>query len=283
MACGSEMHPKRVFSNREDIWLCVCAVCRSEELLPQPSNGLLSEQYVDYNLRRNALVKKHFPKESFFKDLLVSNSWATPDKKDFTALELGAGGGDFVLAFKSLYAKARLTAVEMNPESERNLRQLDCVYVRADVQEYLSSCAQKFDVVFMFDVIEHLRDPLKTLSNLAAILNPGGRIVLTAPLAGSFLHMATGRIWPQYKLEHLFYFSRKAFDLLGQKAGLRICRISPLAKKLPLSYLLSVGSNFGPDIFSRIVRSASGLIPSAIGNLSIKLHLGEAFVVYEKR
>ncbi|MBI1912824.1 MAG: class I SAM-dependent methyltransferase [Deltaproteobacteria bacterium] len=273
---------KRIFSNRERIWLYICRECGAEELFPQPSPELLSEQYFGYNARRNALVKIEFPKEDFFTDMLCSNSWLIPKKKGFSVLELGSGGGDFVRAFNRLYRGSKITAVEMNPESETILTKLDCEYFRADVLEFLESCDKRFDIVFMFDVLEHLRDPAKTLSNISRLLNPGGKIVLTAPLSGSLLHRITGRLWPQYKLEHLFYFSAKSFELLGLRAGLKPLKIDALAKKLPVSYLLSVGSNFGPKIFSSLVNSVTGSVPSLLYNFKIKLQLGEAFIVYAK-
>lgn len=41
--------------------------------------------------------------------------------------------------------------------------------------------AEEFDVVCLFDVLEHLRDPLKALKCLKSMLKPNGMIILTVP------------------------------------------------------------------------------------------------------
>ena len=126
-------------------------------------------------------------------------------------LELGAGSGDFVHAFNKLFPTVDITAVDMNVEGAPNYEGLKCTLVNSDVSKFTASCKEKFDIIFMFDVIEHMRDPLELLGNCSRLLNPGARVCITTPLANSGLHRMTGRFWPQYKVEHLFYLSEKVF------------------------------------------------------------------------
>jgi SAM-dependent methyltransferase len=78
----------------------------------------------------------------------------------------------------------------------------------------------RFDVIVMFDVIEHLRDPLASLKRAHDLLVPGGRLVIetcdhTAPWA-----RLLGERW--YFLDppqHLFYFSKRGLDWLFTRAG----------------------------------------------------------------
>lgn len=44
-----------------------------------------------------------------------------------------------------------------------------------------------FDVVLCTEVLEHVPEPIRTVAELARILRPGGRLILTAPL-GSGIH-----------------------------------------------------------------------------------------------
>lgn len=63
-----------------------------------------------------------------------------------------------------------------------------------------------FDAVLCTEVLEHVADPVRVLGELARVLRPGGKLVLTAPFA-SYTHIAphfyaTGfsRYWYQHHL-----------------------------------------------------------------------------------
>ncbi|MDP2688748.1 MAG: class I SAM-dependent methyltransferase [Deltaproteobacteria bacterium] len=283
--CRTSLDKMRVFheGDGQPIGLYSCGQCRSEMFYPQPSDELLMAEYRNYYSRRTRFTGEPFAKEAFFKDLLAANPSVIPGKKAFDALELGSGEGDFVKAFNSLYPGASITAVEMNAEGAENFKKLKCRHVAASIEDFLGSCRESYDVIFMFDVLEHLRSPVDTLACAASLLRPGGKICLTAPLAGSGLHRLAGRLWPQYKLEHLFYCSKEAFVRMGGRLGLTVREVSPLSKKLPISYLLSVGYHFGPRAFSKITACVTRLMPRSLYESRISLPFGEAFVVYEKK
>jgi len=85
----------------------------------------------------------------------------------------------------------------------------------------------KFDIIVMFHVIEHLEDPIKYLKNLVRFLNPNGRIIVECPNVNDALlnlfHVkafSEAYFWSQ----HLYYFSRNDIKRLTQQAGLSISR-----------------------------------------------------------
>jgi SAM-dependent methyltransferase len=283
--CSGNLARIRRFSKRgrEDIHLYRCMDCRSEMLLPQPTDGLLAKEYKDYFSKRSQYTSTPFPKVTFFTDLLKKHFPLTSYTPDFKALELGSGGGDFVAAFNTLFPQAAITAVEMNTEGADKLRGLNCRVVNIAIEDFLEDCVDRYDSIFMFDVLEHLRSPVESLRRLSRLLKADGRIYLTTPLAGSMLHRLTGRFWPQYKLEHLFYFSKTSFDKIGEQVGLRTEKSIALSKTLPISYLLSVGSNFGPKVFTRLVDYGSKILPGSLYERRVRLPLGEVLVVYGKR
>jgi len=87
-----------------------------------------------------------------------------------------------------------------------------------------------FDTVMCLDVLEHLVDPWETLAQLASLLVPGGRLVLSLPNArhvGVWLPLvARGRF--RYSPEgvmdvtHLRFFARRDAEDLIATAGLRL-------------------------------------------------------------
>jgi SAM-dependent methyltransferase len=214
--------------------------------------------------------------------LLLDEACPLQHSPDLSVLELGSGSGDFVKACNTVYPRTTITAVEKNTECSGNFNRLHCTYIPLSIEEYVNTCKDHYDVICLFDVLEHLRDPLHIMREITALLSPQGKIVLTTPVTDSRLKHIMGKFWPQYKLEHLFYFSNASFRKIGTMLGLNISKISPLSKTLPLSYLLSVGSNFGPSLFMNSVTYLSKIVPMRLYDRKLRLPLGETLVIYEK-
>ena len=71
----------------------------------------------------------------------------------------------------------------------------------------------RFDGIFSNNVLEHLPDPVSTLQNLTAILEPSGQMVHATPCF-EYLYEDTRF--------HLFFFTGKSADVLAQLAKLRM-------------------------------------------------------------
>ncbi len=70
---------------------------------------------------------------------------------------------------------------------------------------------ETYDVVAMWDTIEHLRNPADYVSKISMILKPGGILALTTGDVGSLVARVRGRQWRLYHPPfHLHYFSRRS-------------------------------------------------------------------------
>lgn len=77
----------------------------------------------------------------------------------------------------------------------------------------------RFDVVTMWDVIEHLADPAQVLLAVRQHLRPGGCVVIHTMDVDSVFARLAGKRWPWYMEMHLFYFSPKTLSRLLYRVG----------------------------------------------------------------
>jgi 2-polyprenyl-3-methyl-5-hydroxy-6-metoxy-1,4-benzoquinol methylase len=85
---------------------------------------------------------------------------------------------------------------------------------------YQRGCNQPYDVLTMFDVIEHVDDPVALLRVAGELLKPGGICVIRTP---NLLSIEAGVFKNDYhslKLEHLHYFSSASLCFAMECAGL---------------------------------------------------------------
>jgi len=83
--------------------------------------------------------------------------------------------------------------------------------------------AAAFDLVTLWDVLEHLPDPHAAIAESARLLRPGGRLALTTGDVGSWAARLSGAHWHLFTLpEHLFFFSRRSLRTLLTAHGFRV-------------------------------------------------------------
>ena len=95
-----------------------------------------------------------------------------------------------------------------------------------------------FDVVTLWDVLEHLADPKKALLESAKILKKDGYLVVNYPDIGSWLARLFGRKWWFILSVHLYYFTPTTIRRILEESGFEVVRIKPHFQKLSFGYLI---------------------------------------------
>jgi len=145
-----------------------------------------------------------------------------------------------------------------------------------------SGGGRRFDVVTAFDIIEHTVDPARFLREVAAILEPGGLLVVSTPDTGHVLRRLMGRSWPMLQpLQHTVLFSRKGIAALLETVGFRVVAIETAFKTITVDYLGDqlAATNAG---LHRLFRAIRTLIPRRIRQAPIDVNIGE-FIVFAAR
>lgn len=155
-------------------------------------------------------------------------------------LEAGCAAGGTLCYLQGAFPEAELYGIELNDRAAAVAR------LFADVQamdlEKLDHPAwhDKFDVVLMCDILEHLRDPWQTMRNMYRMTRPGGRIVISVPNithVSVFAEMLEG----QWHYEdagildrtHLRFFTRETAMALLTQAGYHVAKVEWTLPDLP--------------------------------------------------
>jgi SAM-dependent methyltransferase len=116
-----------------------------------------------------------------------------------------------------------------------------------------------FDRIFLIEVIEHLDDPVATLTELRGLLSPGGQVTITTPNANGLHARLMGKKWREAQNPtHLCLFTPE---------GLRACATR--------SGYSSVVRDFERIVYGHSrVRNALGAVLQRIGlDGSLRIHL----------
>jgi SAM-dependent methyltransferase len=136
-----------------------------------------------------------------------------------------------------------------------------------------------FDVVTLWDVIEHTPDPMHVLRRLNGLLRPGGLLIVNYPDAGSAVARALGRRWPFLSSVHLYYFTRRTMREALRRAGFDPLIARPHVQRLELGYIASRGAVVSPGL-SRVAGGAVRAL--GLTRVEVPYWLGQTFVAARK-
>lgn len=151
-------------------------------------------------------------------------------------LDVGCGNGEFLLAASRVgfisHGLDTSTAAVALCEQEG---------LSAEVADFFSLDVDPVDAVTMWDVIEHVPDPLAFLARARDLLNPGGFLVVKTPAVNALSFRLVQLCPPLSGVllqipNHIEFFSEKSLTLAGRKLGLEIFelqRTGGMRKKTP--------------------------------------------------
>jgi ubiquinone/menaquinone biosynthesis C-methylase UbiE len=98
----------------------------------------------------------------------------------YHVLELGCGNGGMLRLLKDCSPGGTVVGMDLFAQGLRNARtRCDCALVQGDASR--PPFGEQFQVVGMFDVLEHIEQDVAALRDVRRMLAPGGAIVITVP------------------------------------------------------------------------------------------------------
>jgi len=177
-------------------------------------------------------------------------------------LEIGSGtGGNLGM----LSEFGSVVGLEMSAEAIRFAARLPEVragrvkLVEGRCPEALDAIQGSFDLICLFDVLEHIESDSTVLRDLSRLLAPGGRIMVTVPACPS--------LWSEHdvKLHHFRRYTKDSLNAAFGQAGLDVSRVSHFNTLL---FPLAIAERIACKVRGR--PSSANEVPSAPVNAALR-------------
>jgi 2-polyprenyl-3-methyl-5-hydroxy-6-metoxy-1,4-benzoquinol methylase len=240
-----------------------------KEMTGSSANSGLHSNYI---LERQERIKSYSKLYNSRLNLIES---LYPDKGKL--LDIGCGAGFFLNCAKERGWDCH--GLEILPEYINYARDnfaLNNIRLES-LDEALTYGSNTFDVITLWDLIEHLRNPLVCLKRIHDAMKPGGLLVMWTPNAKNAVFLKEN--WTGYKiLQHFYFFSEGSLNKMLEKAGFKIVYLKTNKARKGLFE----GKGFNPydnsekpkSPVKRILRSAKRDIKNTLNPLT---YLGPLF------
>lgn len=184
-------------------------------------------------------------------------------------LDAGCATGDFLQQAGALY---HMWGYDISPYAvdlarKKNPEMAKRIFV--GMPDLCGIKALQYDAICLWDVLEHLWDPVTACKELSALLKPGGYLFLSTPDIGSKTACFLGKRWAfMTPPEHMGFFSGESLSyLLGGMLCLNMVHRQVLGKWTNLGFLLYKLGRVLPTF--RPVASSRFLGNSRLGGLPV--------------
>lgn len=139
---------------------------------------------------------------------------------------------------------------------------------------------KQFDVVTMWDVIEHVDDPAAEMAKAYKLLKPGGCFVVHTMDVDSLAAKLLKSRWPWYMDMHIHYFSQKTMRQMLQKNGFEVMWSGTQGRYLTMNYLTTRVAAWNGGLGRLATAVVNGL---RLGRTAVPINFGDLFTAYARK
>lgn len=253
--CGSEQPAAPLYSG-----IVRCPACgyvyADMRLTDEELFALYDEQFFTGAEFSDYAADERFFRKNFRLRLRELRSFLNP-ARHHSLLEIGSAYGFFLDTVRDEFRSVQgIDITAAGVQYARDRFQLDVV--KADFLAH-DFGAQKFDVVCMWDTIEHLRSPHLYVEKIARLTEPGALLAITTADVESLNSRLRGQSWRMiHPPTHLHYFSAATLTRLLNRYGFDVTynRYCGFYRSLGnVAYNIFVLRQKNPWLFKQIERS----------------------------
>lgn len=230
-----------------------------------------SSSYADYVAEKKSL------QNNFQRRLPVLRKYAPSGR----LYEAGCAHGFFLELARQHW---EVSGSDISEDAVRYARDELGLNVQVGDFESLPPAPNSYEVVVMWDTIEHLYDPVLAVQKSAEALRPGGILALTTGDIDTPVPRFQKKNWRLVHPCHLYYFSRQSMTYLLEKHGLEVVHFSHPGNYRTLTQMAMVltygktRENWRHSLFHQIEKL------SFLNHLTINVNLFDImFVVARKK
>lgn len=139
---------------------------------------------------------------------------------EHSLLDVGCGVGYFLKYLQDAGVKCK--GLEVTPSHLEFCRQQGLKVASHELAEE----SDTYDVITMFDVLEHLSNPVEVFKQAAAVLNTGGCVLAYTPNILSFaFHFQGGKQNLLLPYEHLCFYTPQSLNYLAAQSGFDVASV----------------------------------------------------------
>jgi SAM-dependent methyltransferase len=212
------------FITRETFAIARCGSCGFLFTQDHPDENEISgyyesPDYISHSDTSEGIVNKIY---HIIRQLMLQRKKSLVEKltgmKNGSLLDIGSGTGHFASAMQN--AGWTVTGIEIN-EKARSFAS-SAFNLRVIAPDLISGLkAESFDCATLWHVLEHFNDPHKYISDILALLKPGGICLVALPNCSSFDAKHYRSFWAAFDVpRHLWHFDPRSFNRFAQNSGL---------------------------------------------------------------
>lgn len=289
----------------DDVCLTVCKDCGHKFADPPLGADVLQTLYTGY-YQRDTIDPAQFKPYKAPGGLL---SWLNGDfssaarwvPNDVRVLDIGCGLGANVAFHADRGCEAHGIDADANV---RFVAEKFGLNVRVGVFESKDYKPDYFDFVTMDQVIEHVSNPVATLTDVRKVLKPNGYLIMSTPNANGWGARLFGRKWLNWHVPyHQQFIFGRSMNLLAQKTGFVVERMSTITRSAwliyQLAHLLTYPAQGVPSIFwapkknrlrldqvvmlKLVMATRLTLVPQLVTRLFDSVGLGDNYLIVLKK
>lgn len=200
-----------------------CELCGSAHIDPYPSQDELKKFYAaDYTELHKLYYSKNYEKVIFenYGLSLKDAGLSINHYQEKSILDYGCANGVFykyLIEIQNLDRK-NIFGCDIESDTLKTCKKLSSNFFSI---EEVYQIQKRFDLITLWNVIEHIFEPQKEIKSIVQLLKDDGQIFIETPMFGK-LAQKLGADWSHYLVtEHINLFSRSAIKKMFEDIGFK--------------------------------------------------------------
>ena len=219
------MESKDFSVSKEVFCMVKCSNCNLVFTNPRPTDNGIAKYYASDHYISHTNSKKNLFEKTYqtIRSIAIKNKFKLISSY-FTkgnVLDIGCGTGNFLNFCKE--KKWGTRGVEPN-DMARN-KAISNYRLTIDSSIDLNKITERFNVITMWHVLEHVTDLNKTLVNLNHLIKENGKIIVAVPNLNSYDSSFYKNYWAAYDLPiHLYHFTKDSITSLFKSHNFKLIK-----------------------------------------------------------